>query len=64
MTRGESPLVALRVVTPTPSAVVLHGLDPDDLWEHAPALARADGVSLATTIEPIDSLLDSLREFP
>ncbi|MDR9382366.1 MAG: helix-turn-helix domain-containing protein [Natronomonas sp.] len=64
VTRGESPLVALRVVTPTPSAVVLHGLDPDDLWEHAPALARADGVSLATTIEPIDSLLDSLREFP
>ncbi|MFO7926728.1 MAG: helix-turn-helix domain-containing protein [Halobacteriota archaeon] len=63
VTRGESPLVALRVVTPTPSAVVLHGLDPDDLWEHAPALARADGVSLATTTEPIDSLLDSLREF-
>jgi putative transcriptional regulator len=64
VTRGESPLVALRVVTPTPSAVVLHGLEPDDLWEHAPALARADGVSLATTTEPIDSLLDSLREFP
>ncbi|PSQ15788.1 transcriptional regulator [Halobacteriales archaeon QS_8_69_73] len=26
VTRGESPLVALRVVTPTPSAVVLHGI--------------------------------------
>lgn len=64
VTRGESPLVALRVVTPTPSAVVLHGLEREDLWEHAPALARADGVSLATTTEPIDSLLDSLREFP
>jgi len=64
VTRGESPLVALRVVTPTPSAVVLHGLEREDLWEHAPALARADGVSLATTTEPIETLLDSLREFP
>ena len=63
VTRGESPLVALRVVTPTPSAVVLHGLE-DDLWEHAPALARADGVSLATTSMPIESILDRLREFP
>jgi len=64
VTRGESPLVALRVVTPTPSAVVLHGLEGDDLWEHAPALARADGVSLATTAMPIESILESLREFP
>ncbi|MFQ3319454.1 MAG: putative transcriptional regulator [Natronomonas sp.] len=64
VTRGESPLVALRVVTPTPSAVVLHGIERDDLWEHAPALARADGVSLATTTKPLDSLLDALRDFP
>jgi putative transcriptional regulator len=64
VTRGESPLVALRVVTPTPSAVVLHGLAGDDLWEHAPALARADGVSLATTAMPIESILEALREFP
>jgi putative transcriptional regulator len=64
VTRGESPLVALRVVTPTPSAVVLHGLDNEDLWEHAPALAKADGVSLATTTKPLEELLDSLREFP
>jgi len=64
VTRGESPLVALRVVTPTPSAVVLHGIEPEDLWEHAPALARADGVSLATTTMPIETVLDALREFP
>ncbi|CCQ37188.1 cro/C1 family transcription regulator [Natronomonas moolapensis 8.8.11] len=64
VTRGESPLVALRVVTPTPSAVVLHGLDGADLWEHAPALARADGVSLATTAVSIESTLEALREFP
>jgi putative transcriptional regulator len=64
VTRGESPLVALRVVTPTPSAVVLHGLAGADLWEHAPALARADGVSLATAAMPIESILEALREFP
>ena len=64
VTRGESPLVAMRVVTPTPSVVVLHGLDDEDLWEHAPALAKADGVSLATTTKPLEELLDSLREFP
>jgi len=64
VTRGESPLVALRVVTPTPSAVVLHGIEPPELWEHAPALARADGVSLATTTLPLADLLEALREFP
>jgi putative transcriptional regulator len=64
VTRGESPLVALRVVTPTPSAVVLHGIEREDLWEHAPALARADGVALATTTRPLDELLEALREFP
>ncbi len=64
VTRGESPLVALRVVTPTPSAVVLHGIEGDSLWEHAPALAKADGVSLATTTKPLEALLEALREFP
>ena len=47
VTRGESPLVALRVVTPTPNAVVLHGLDETALWDHAADLARIDGFSLA-----------------
>ena len=63
ITRGESPLVALRVVTPTPSAVVLHGITREELWEHAPALATADGVSLALTRLPLESLLEALREF-
>ena len=64
VTRGESPLVALRVVTPTPSAVVLHGIEDDSLWEHAPALAKADGVSLAMTNEPLESILETLRGLP
>ncbi|WP_276301865.1 helix-turn-helix domain-containing protein [Halorussus lipolyticus] len=64
VTRGESPLVAMRVVNPTPNAVVLHGLDREDLWEHAPKMARLDGFSLAVTDEPIEDVLKALREFP
>jgi putative transcriptional regulator len=64
VTRGESPIVALRVVNPTPNAVVLHGLPPDDVWEHAPALARIDGFSLGVTDGDLESLLDIHRELP
>jgi len=64
VTRGESPLVAMRVVNPTPNAVVLHGLSADDLWEHAPELARIDGFSLATTTRDLSALLDGLDELP
>ena len=64
VTRGESPLVALRVVNPKPNAVLLHGMIPDDLWEHAPALARRDGFSLAVTDLELEEMLGRLREFP
>ncbi|QCJ46383.1 MULTISPECIES: helix-turn-helix domain-containing protein [Haloprofundus] len=64
VTRGESPLVAMRVVNPTPNAVVLHGVEEDDLWEHAPALARIDGFSLAVSNRDLDEMLDDLRELP
>ncbi|WP_254530642.1 helix-turn-helix domain-containing protein [Natrinema gelatinilyticum] len=60
VTRGESPLVALRVVNPTPNAVVLHGIDEDDLWDHAADLARIDGYSLAVTNTPLDDMLEHL----
>lgn len=61
VTRGESVVVALRVVTPTPTTVVLHGLTADDLWEHAPKLAQMDGYSLATTELSLDETLERLR---
>jgi putative transcriptional regulator len=64
VTRGESPLVALRVVTPTPNAVLLHGLTEDDVWEHAPDLARIDSFSLAITDLDLDAVLDGLRDLP
>jgi putative transcriptional regulator len=61
VSRGESPLVALRVVNPTPNAVVLHGLDEDALWDHAPDLARIDGFSLAISTADLDSMLGGMR---
>ncbi|WP_254523946.1 helix-turn-helix domain-containing protein [Natrinema caseinilyticum] len=60
VTRGESPLVALRVVNPTPNAVILHGIDEDELWDHAADLARIDGYSLAVTNTPLDDMLEHL----
>jgi len=64
VTRGESPLVALRVVNPTPNAVVLHGLEKEDLWEHATALAKVDGFALAVSTCDLDAALAKLRELP
>ncbi|QIO23766.1 helix-turn-helix domain-containing protein [Haloarcula sp. JP-L23] len=64
VTRGESPLVALRVVSPTPNAVILHGLDSDDVWEKAADLARIDDFSLAVTDRDIEDVLDGLRGLP
>lgn len=63
VTRGESPLVALRVVTPTPHAVVLHGISEDGLWEFAPDLARMDGFSLAVCDTSFEALLEAHRGF-
>ncbi|GAB3681936.1 helix-turn-helix domain-containing protein [Salinarchaeum chitinilyticum] len=64
LTRGESPLVAQRVVSPTPNAVVLHGIDEGELWEHAPDLARVDGFALATCTTPLDDVLETLSSLP
>lgn len=64
VTRGESPLVALRVVKPTPHAVVLHGIEEEDVWEHATDLARIDGFALAVTSVDREMLLDCHRKLP
>jgi putative transcriptional regulator len=64
VTRGESPLVAMRVVNPTPNAVVLHGIEEADLWEYAPKLASIDGFSLAVSTRPLEDALADLRDLP
>jgi len=61
VTTGEGPLVAMRVVTPTPNAVILHGLTPDELWKHAPAIARLDGFALGVVETPLEDMLEALR---
>ncbi len=64
VTRGESPVVAMRVVNPTPTAVLLHGIGPDELWEHAPDLARIDGFALGVADGPLSELLETMRGLP
>jgi len=64
ITRGESPLVAMRVVNPTPNAVVLHGITEGELWEHAPDLATIDDFSLAVTDMDLDAMVEAMRELP
>ena len=61
VSRGESPLVAMRVVSPTPSAVILHGISSESLWEHAPSLASISGFSLGIVDTPLDTLLSNLK---
>ena len=64
VTSGEGSMVALRVLKPTPNAVVLHGIGEEDIWDHAPGLARVEGVSLAVTDMPLEEMLDGLRDLP
>jgi putative transcriptional regulator len=64
LSRGESPLVALRVLSPTPNAVVMHGLCREEVWEHAPELAAMDGYSLGVVETPLDEMLETLRSLP
>ncbi|SDJ40686.1 transcriptional regulator, XRE family [Halovenus aranensis] len=64
VTRGESPLVAQRVIKPTPHVVVLHGIEPDEVWEYATDLARADTFALAVSNVDQEELLDGHRNLP
>jgi putative transcriptional regulator len=64
VSRGESPLVALRVVDPTPNAVILHGISEADLWDHAADLATIDGYSLAVSETPREELLEAFGDLP
>lgn len=64
VTRGESPLVAMRVVKPTPHAVVLHGIEPDEVWEYAADLAETDTFALAVSNVDQEALLEGHRNLP
>lgn len=64
VTTGEGPQVALRVVDPSPTAIVLHGLEPATLWPHAESLATRDRYTLAVTTQPLEETRTTLAEFP
>ncbi|MFB6103524.1 MAG: helix-turn-helix domain-containing protein [Halobacteriaceae archaeon] len=64
VTTGEGPQVAIRVVEPTPTAVLLHGIEPDTLWPHATALATRDGYTLAVTDHPLEATHTTLADRP
>ena len=64
VSRGESTAVALRLMNPKPNAVLLHGLEESDLWEHATDLAAIDGYSLAVTTQDLDTTLERFRDLP
>lgn len=64
VTTGEGPQVALRVVEPSPTAVVLHGIGEATLWAHAQSLASRDQYTLAVTEEPLEAMQATLTEFP
>ena len=54
----------MRVVNPTPNAVVLHGITEAELWDHAPDLAAIDDFALAVTDADTDEMLEAMRDLP
>ncbi len=62
ITRGESPLVAVRVTSLKPSAVVLHGISRGDISRISEEIARLEGVSLSYTTKDMDEILESLGD--
>ncbi|PSP69545.1 transcriptional regulator [Halobacteriales archaeon QH_8_67_27] len=64
VTSGEGAMVALRVLNPTPNAVVLQGLGDESVWEHAAELARIDGYSLAACPTDLDEMLTRVQDLP
>ena len=62
ITRGESPLVAVRVTSLKPSAVVLHGIDRGEISRISEEIARLEGVALSYTTKDIDGMLESLED--
>ncbi|MDY7082141.1 MAG: helix-turn-helix domain-containing protein, partial [Halobacteria archaeon] len=60
VTRGESPLVAIRVTNLKPSVVVLHGLEKDEVSEVAERLAEIEGIGLSVTDMELNSMIQKL----
>jgi len=62
ITRGESPLVAVRVTSLKPSAVVLHGISRGDISRISEEIARLEDVSLSYTTKEMDDMIERLGD--
>ncbi|MDZ7689221.1 MAG: helix-turn-helix domain-containing protein [Halobacteriales archaeon] len=62
ITRGESPLVAVRVTSLKPSAVVLHGISRGEISRISEEIARLEGVALSYTTMDMDEMLENLGD--
>ncbi|MDY6765623.1 MAG: helix-turn-helix domain-containing protein [Halobacteria archaeon] len=62
VTRGESPLVAIRVTNFKPRVVVLHGIESEEVSELAPRLARMDRMDLCVTNMDLDRMIQKLSK--
>lgn len=62
VTRGESPLVAIRVTNLKPSLVALHGIREEDVSEVAPRLAEIEGVGLCLTDRDLETMISELNQ--
>ncbi|MBD3262705.1 MAG: helix-turn-helix domain-containing protein [Candidatus Altiarchaeales archaeon] len=60
---GRSPLVAVKVTSPKPSLIVLHGLNPNAVDKLAIKIAESIKVPLAVSqLKQTNELIDTLRE--
>jgi putative transcriptional regulator len=58
---GRSPMVALRVTTLKPAAVVLHGLEPERIDPVAKKIATIESFPLMTSTMDISQMINALK---
>ena len=60
---GKSPMVAIRVTTLKPAAVVLHGISAKNVDPMAKKMAEVDRIPLLATTKDLDELVDVLKKY-
>jgi len=61
VTTGRSPMVALRVTTLKPAAVVLHGIAAEHIDPVAKRIADIEQVPLMVTTMPVEQMLEHIK---
>ncbi|MHC1595233.1 MAG: helix-turn-helix domain-containing protein [Methanotrichaceae archaeon] len=62
VTRGRSPMVAVRVSTLKPGAVILQGIDPSRVDDVAIRIAEVEHIPLLATTISVEKVLSSLNQ--